>query len=336
MTRDASFRLGFIAVSFLLVVALLSTPRVCMSDETPPDLRSLWNFQDPAGSETRFRALLETEGAQSPPERRGAIIAQIARTQGLRQQFDDARETLATLDSLIESTTAAGDEHAGKLIQLHRDLERGRVENSSNHQPEAIPFFTSAWEIANELGEENLAIDAAHMLGIAEEPAAALVWNKRALAAAEAATDPAARRWMGPLLNNIGWTLAEAGEHAEALSYFERDIEYRGSIKALPQQRIARWSRAKMLRLLSRADEALAEQDILLEERKAAGEPYPYASEELGECLLALGRGDEAKPHFAAAYEGLKDDIWLKRDEPDRLARLAELGGVEPEATDGE
>jgi hypothetical protein len=61
-----------------------------------------------------------------------------------------------------------------------------------------------------------------------------------------------------------------------------------------------------------------------------------YVQEELGECLLSLGREAEAKAHFAAAYGNLSRDEWLKRDEPDRLERLRRLGGVErPEAPVG-
>ena len=31
----------------------------------------------------------------------------------------------------------------------------------------------------------------------------------------------------------------------------------------------------------------------------------PYVDQEIGECLLALGREDEAQPHLARAAEGL-------------------------------
>jgi hypothetical protein len=33
-------------------------------------------------------------------------------------------------------------------------------------------FFLEAWELANRLGEDALAVDAAHMLGIVEPPVA--------------------------------------------------------------------------------------------------------------------------------------------------------------------
>ena len=50
-----------------------------------------------------------------------------------------------------------------------------------------------------------------------------------------------------------------------------------------------------------------------------------YISEEIGECLLALDKKDESKPHFAKAYELLKEDKYLQRFDADRLKRLSEL-----------
>jgi Flp pilus assembly protein TadD len=57
-----------------------------------------------------------------------------------------------------------------------------------------------------------------------------------------------------------------------------------------------------------------------------------YVSEELGELLLALGRGDEARPHFRRAADLLSQDAWLAEREPERLARLRQLGADAPKA----
>ena len=93
------------------------------------------------------------------------------------------------------------------------------------------------------------------------------------------------------------------------------------------QMGIARWSMAKMMRHLGRVEEALALQRELLESTERTGaEPDGYVFEEIGECLFALGRVDEAAPHFARAFELLKNDPWLRQDEPQRLERLKQLG----------
>lgn len=137
-----------------------------------------------------------------------------------------------------------------------------------------------ALALAQAHGEENLAIDAAHMLGIVDPPDQAIQWHERAIQLAEAATDPQARRWPGPLYNNLGWTYHDRG------------------------------------------DEALAIQRALAAD--GSGDGYVY--EELGGLLLAQGKADAARPHFAQAYEMLSKDVWLAANEQARLERLRSLG----------
>jgi hypothetical protein len=58
------------------------------------------------------------------------------------------------------------------------------------------------------------------------------------------------------------------------------------------------------------------------------GESDGYVCEEIGECLLALGRADEAQPHVARAYELLAGDPSLADDRA-RLGRLRSLGATQ-------
>jgi hypothetical protein len=90
--------------------------------------------------------------------------------------------------------------------------------------------------------------------------------------------------------------------------------------------RIARWCVARVKRSLGRTAESLAAQEELLRELEAAGGRDGYVLEEIAECLLALGREEDARPFFAAAWEELSRDAWLPDAEPDRLARLEKLG----------
>ena len=68
----------------------------------------------------------------------------------------------------------------------------------------------------------------------------------------------------------------------------------------------------------------------LLAEWEAAGEEGGYVYEEMGECILAQQKPEEAKPWFARAWNVLSKDPWLKDGEPDRLERMAKLGGIKP------
>jgi tetratricopeptide (TPR) repeat protein len=83
----------------------------------------MWNHADPAGSERKFRAALETASGDT------ALIlqTQIARTYGIRQQFDQARAILQGLDL----------SHAGPEASVNYWLEWGRTFCSATHAPES-------------------------------------------------------------------------------------------------------------------------------------------------------------------------------------------------------
>jgi tetratricopeptide (TPR) repeat protein len=202
-------------------------------------------------------------------------------------------------------------------------LERGRVFNSSDHPEEARSFFMRAWDLAVKLGEDNLAVDALHMVAIVAEPEAQMYWNGQALALAERSADPKARQWRGSLYNNMAWTHHDAGRYTEALDLFEKAKRFREETGQQPQLRIAKWSVARCLRSLGRVQEALTTQTALLTE--AEGQSDGYIHEEIGECLLALGQSAQAKPYFKEAYALLSQDPWLTEHEAGRLARLKEL-----------
>lgn len=287
--------------------------------DAPPRFDELWNYGDPAGTEATFRAL----GDEHPDAGRGwrlELRTQIARALGLQQRFDEAHAELDAVDAELRE----GDDR----VCVRAWLERGRAHNSSGAPETARPLFERAWTLAREVGEDALAVDAAHMVAIvAASPEEALAWNERALAHAEASDDPGARRWLGSLYNNVGWTHHGAGRLDEAHAAFDRSRAAFEELGAAPRVRIARWAMARTRRSQERYEEALAQQRALLEELEALGETDGFVFEELGENLLALGRDDEAGPWFGRAWDALHEDPWLARDEPDRLERLRTLGG---------
>ena len=283
----------------------------------PQDFEALWDYDDPAGTETKFRALLPgtTPGSAYQVE----LLTQIARCQGLQQQFEAAHHTLDQAQAVLP------DNAPRARIRLF--LERGRVLNSSGRQPEASRQFREAWQLATAVGEDFYAVDAAHMLAISEPPSEQLAWNQHAIALAEQSTQPRARNWLGSLYNNLGWTLHDQGEAVQALDLFERALELRVQQGKDSDIRIARWCVARCWRSLGRVDEALSAQRALAAEHAAAGSEDGYVDEELGECLLLLGWSGEAQAHFARAHVLLSQDAWLLEAEPARLARLKQLAG---------
>ncbi len=283
---------------------------------------TLWNYDDPAGTESKFRELFPKAQESGDSSYLAELWTQIARAQGLQQRFADANKSLDQADALIKPDM--------KTARVRSQLERGRVLNSSGKKEESVPLFKEAFRLAQEAGLEFYAIDAVHMLGIATKAEESLRWNEEAIRLSEAAKDPRARRWLGPLYNNTGWTYFDMHRYDDALKMFQKDLAFRsqgGGSKV--EIGIARWSAAKVLRHLGRVDEALTTQMELLQlPELQGGDNEGYTQEEIAECLLLLGRQAEAAPHFARAWQLLHEDPDLSRDEPKRLVRMKDLGKV--------
>ena len=287
-----------------------------------PEIDRLWIYSDPVATEQKFRDVLRDSDGEADEAYKAELLTQIARTLGLQQKFDEADAALDEADALITIDMVRP--------RVRSMLERGRMYNSSNRQHDALPCFTAAFELALDAGLENLAVDAAHMLGIVEKGDASLRWNEEALRIAEGATDPWARSWLGSLYNNIGWTYVGLKRYEDALFMFERNEAFRTAQKNDVEVGIARWCIAKMYRFLGRVDESLQMQmELLKRPENTDNTSEGYCQEEIGECLHALGKTDEAAPYFARAWELLSADIWIKRDEQPRLDRLKQLGKVD-------
>lgn len=287
--------------------------------ESEIDFDSWWDYDHPDQSEARFRSLLAELPAESPI--RLELLTQIARAKGLQRRFVEAH---ATLDE-VEPRLPVGPTR----ILARYLLERGRVYNSSRRPAEARPLFERAWGVATAVDQDGLAIDAAHMLAIVSSGDDILDWNLRALNLAERSAQPAARKWLGSLLNNVGWTYHEAGRFAEALQCFERAAIWRRENGGGHAEQVARWSVARSLRSLGRHSEALELLTALEREFAGAAEPDGYVFEEIAENLLAQGEPAAARPYFARAAEVLGQDAHLIESEPGRLQRLNQLARID-------
>jgi tetratricopeptide (TPR) repeat protein len=270
----------------------------------------LWNYSDPAATEQKFRGLLPEA---RDPDTRLQLLTQIARTYSLRRMCNEAHAVLDDVEKAMTPDLAA--------VRVRYLLERGRTFNTAKEPDRARPLFLEAWELGRRAGLDFHAVDAAHMMAIVEPPETKLSWNEKAMAAAEAASEPRARNWLGTLYNNIGWDYHAEGRFEEALAVHEKALKWFAENRpGTEQERTARWSVARQLRAVGRVDEALAEQ-----QRLACMKEDGFVEEELGECLLLLGREAEAKQHFRRAHEMLVRIDWVAEDKPriERLLRLA-------------
>jgi tetratricopeptide (TPR) repeat protein len=83
---------------------------------------------------------------------------------------------------------------------------------------------------------------------------------------------------------------------------------------------IARWCVARTMREMGQVEVALDIQHVL----ETDGVEDGFVSEEIGECLYAIGKVQEAKPYFQKAYELLSMVDWVVKDAK-RMERLREL-----------
>lgn len=290
-----------------------------MSTYTLANFDDLWDYNNPAETEKKFRALLPE--AEKELAYHLEVLTQIARTHSLRRDFEAAHQLLDEVYNWITADL--------KQVYVRYLLERGRTFNSSGSPNEAYSLFLEAWEKALSIDAAYHAVDAAHMLGIAAPSEERLSWNLKALKLAEESEGTRANKWCGSLYNNIGWAYHDQKAYETALSYFQKALEWQEKTENLENIKIAKWCIGRTLRSLGRVEEALALQKNLLAEIEASGGNDGFTNEEVGECLRLLNKAEEARPYFAKAYQLLSQDTWLVAEEPERLERLEKLQGGE-------
>jgi tetratricopeptide (TPR) repeat protein len=244
-------------------------------------LREYWDFDDLDGTERRFRAALAEETGDGEAE----VLTQLARVEGLRGKFAEGERLVEEAEGLAGSSAAA----SARVL-----LERGRLRRSGGDAEAALPLFEHAFAVSREAGEDWLAADAAHMAALAAPGQEGMIeWTQRGV---ELASDsPEAAYWLGPLLNNLGWTYYETGDHEQALDAFQRALEAR---EREPERRaeieIARYAVGKALRAVGRPAEAVALLEQAVAWAQSAGKPDGWFHEELAEEYAELGRDEEA------------------------------------------
>jgi tetratricopeptide (TPR) repeat protein len=275
---------------------------------TSEQIDSLWTTDDPVvGYQNLVRALGDN------PISADEIRTQICRSLGVQGKFSEAWAQLAQVS-----------DRPADIVSVRVLLESGRLKYSSGDKTGAILYFQMALIEATDNHFDYYAIDAAQMLAIATHGDESVRWNERALAMSAASTDARARQWRGSLLNNLAWTYFEARDYAKALETFEAAplLSFREEADNPVAIRIARWAVARCLRATKRYEDAL----VILEDLIRFPE-VGYVSEELAENLLAMGKTDQARPHFRRAYESLSKSEYLREHEQARLQRMNELAG---------
>ena len=267
------------------------------SKTTALDILGLWDYTKPALSEQRFRDALAT----ATEDESLILQTQIARSWGLRKDFVRAREILASIDDPVKKASAEA--------RVNYFLELGRTYASPAHPREALTaearqqartLYVQAFEAARQAQLDYLAIDALHMMPMADpDPKAQLEWDLKALAYLEGSSQPAARRWEASLRHNVGYARHLLGQYDEALAQFKLSLAAHERAGKARNARIAHWMIAWTLRAQGKIQEAIDIQLRLEREWGQAGEPDPYVFEELEHLFRAAGDTARAEAYAA-------------------------------------
>lgn len=260
------------------------------------DLSALWDFSNPALSEQRFKAALLLATGQD------ALIlqTQIARSHGLRRDFNTARQLLAAMRPQLEGASAE--------VQVRHRLEWGRTYASGRHPPQAMDeaaksearlAWQQALDMARQAALDELAIDALHMFAFIDTtPAQQQQWAEQALAVVLASQQPAAQRWEASVRNNLGLALQLQDRHNDALVQYQQALALRQKAGHAQNTLVAGYMVARSLRLLGRLEEALPMQQRLLQDSEALGAVDPHVLDEL--VLLHRAQGNISQASAAA------------------------------------
>ena len=282
------------------------------------DIRSAWDFNDLPATRSRLTDLLAAaEGAAA-----ACVLTQLARVDGLEKDFAAASAKLDRARALVP--TAAGE--AGARIAL----EAGRLARDQGDPAAAADLFRTARNGAQAAGLPGLALDALHMLAILAPADEAVTLAAEAEALVEAAGADY-RPWLGPILNNLGWTLFEDGRHDDAAGCFGRDSALRAELGRTDQRRIADWNLGYVLRNAGKVDVAFNVQRTLAAELEPDGPRIAFVYSELAELHAMCGRvaeaGDLARKSLAAhAAAGTLNNMLAER-----RAHMERLAGQTPQ-----
>jgi tetratricopeptide (TPR) repeat protein len=275
----------------MLALLLSATPAMAI------DVNSMWEFSKPALSEERFRAAL----AGASDDDALILKTQIARSWGIRGDFDRARAVLAEVEPALNA--------AGAQAQVYYWLELGRTYCSATHddasqtddaKARARTAYGNALALARAASLDFLAIDTLHMYGFVDRtPSDELKWVDQGLVLLQASTQADAKGWEASLRNNRGYALQQLGRYDEALVEFQLALAAREKQGKPRGIRIAHWMIAMTLRKMGRLDEARDIQLRLEREWDADKEPDPYVFEELEAIYRGLGDAARAE-HYAA------------------------------------
>jgi tetratricopeptide (TPR) repeat protein len=285
---------------------------------------NLWDYSNPNASRQQFENLLIQVNSIKSAQKEMKDLAlqietQIARTYSLELNVEMAKKILEKVK------TNLNDELLRTLATIRFHLELGRTYNTEKNVEEAMKCFQEAFNLAEKMKQDYYAVDALHMMAILSPLKDSIKYSNLALNIIDRSSDHKTTKWLGPLLNNTGWSYFDSTKYDMALELFKRCEEYHYKNSNDRELRIAKWSVARVLRQIESIHKALKIQIALEAENDKNGEPDGYVFEELGELYLILDDKEKSKFYFSKAYKLLSKDLWLQKNESERLNRMKKL-----------
>jgi tetratricopeptide (TPR) repeat protein len=301
--------------SLILGGCAVTTSTQSPSNDVGTLIRSLWDFNDKAASEKRFRDALTRANKQDALE----LETQIARTFSLRRDFVTAHTMLDSIEERMGTSPRPA-------LRVRYLLERGRSFNSAKQFETARPLFQEAYDLAiKHPALIGLAIDAAHMFGFSKDKEEAFRWTALGMKLALESEHPDAVGWRAGLANNLGSTERERGNLDAARAHFQIALKEHLE-RSKPQQiRIAHWQVANVHRLQGNIDEALAIQLRIEKEADEARAPDVYIYTELAELFDAKRDSAKAKSYATKALALAEKDSWMMENEAKLVERMRAL-----------
>jgi len=293
------------------------------------DLDSIWNPLDAKSSVSTYRTLLEEAEKLQGGDRCHWIelLSLIARAEGFQKNFTEAHALLDQAEKLLNEKEAAYRVTA----RIRWLLEKGRLHIYEKTPSQARTFFSEAWTLAFNSGEDYFSVEIAQLMATTEPMKTQQDWIQRAIGIAENSPMPKTKKSLGNLYASLAWKLYDLRQYEKALEVFQKALRHLKANGTPREAFVAQWSIGKVLRTLGKTEEALAIQKVLVSELGLSGAKDGRLYEEVAECLQTLDRTTEAQLYFELAYKELSSDEWVTDNQPVKLKRMKDLGKVKSE-----
>ncbi len=290
------------------------------------NLDRLWNPLDVSASKAAFHALLSDAQKFTGSDRSYLIelLSLIGRSEGFLGNFAEAHSSLKKAETILDEEQSTYRVAA----RIRWQIEKGRLHILEKTPSQARGYFSEAWNLAINSGEDYFAVEIAQLMATIEPSKAQQKWIEHALEIAEHSPHQKTKGCLGKLYTSLGWKFYELKQYERSLETFQKAIQ---CLKAQGTPRevfVAQWSIGKILRALGKTEEALSIQKALLAELGIGGNRDGRLYEELAECLQTLNRTTEAQLYFELAYRELSNDEWVTDNQPLKLKRMKDLGKV--------